>query len=189
MMGIGFVVFFFSLSLFGAEELVDVQKVDGTIRVNLIYATQENEAKRKLYASPECWLRRPVAEALARVQAVMRLSGTSLSLRDCYRPLGVHQSGVAVLKRESKVSERHSRGMSVDVALIDASGSEVGLPETGVRKLKKMALRRATKQSAFLRKTLEKEGFVSDGKSPWHYDFKGWETSPVMEVPFPDQEG
>ena len=52
------------------------------------YAGRDNFTGKPLpgYDAPECLLRRPVAQALSRVQADLAATGYSLKVYDCYRP-------------------------------------------------------------------------------------------------------
>ena len=35
-----------------------------------------------------------------------------------------------------------------------------------------------------LRAEMEKEGFVVDTGEWWHFNYKGWETYPILDIPF-----
>src|SRR5688572_10249455 len=58
-----------------AKALVDLRKVDGSLRFDIRYATTQNFTGQKLYPMAAAWLTRDAAEALRRVQQDLRASG------------------------------------------------------------------------------------------------------------------
>lgn len=68
--------------------LVRLDGVDATIQQEMRYFGTENFVGARVdgYEAPACWLSRPAAEALARVQAEVQPFGLSLRVFDCYRP-------------------------------------------------------------------------------------------------------
>ncbi len=109
------------------------------------YAGDHNFLGRPVvgYEAPECWLTRPAAQALARVEASVAAEGYELKVYDCYRPQRAVDDFVAwakdpnddamraefyprlekdVLFPQGYIAERsgHSRGSTVDLTLIPA---------------------------------------------------------------------
>jgi len=70
------------------EGFVHLASVAPGIAQDIRYASAANFTGAPVpgYASPACILAQPVAEALARVQAGLQLSGLTLLVFDCYRP-------------------------------------------------------------------------------------------------------
>lgn len=70
------------------DGFVYLRHVDPSIAQDMRYATANNFTGRALpgYATGECILRRPAAEALKRVQADLSRQALSLKVYDCYRP-------------------------------------------------------------------------------------------------------
>lgn len=126
-----------------AAGMVDVATLAPDIRIDMRYAGTDNFIGDRVdgYEAPRCYLLRPVAEALARVQASLRERGGSLQVFDCYRPVRAVQHFVRwandiddqrnkarhypnVDKRrlfaEGYIAERsgHSRGATVDLGLL-----------------------------------------------------------------------
>ena len=68
---------------------VYLRDVAPTILQDMKYAGPDNFTGTKLpgYVAPECILREPAAQALARVQAELEPKGFSLKVYDCYRPV------------------------------------------------------------------------------------------------------
>jgi len=71
-----------------AAGLVDVAALVPDIALDLRYAGPDNFVGTRIdgYNAPRCLLRRPVAEALARVERTRRAQQQRLLIFDCYRP-------------------------------------------------------------------------------------------------------
>src|SRR5262249_51768138 len=107
------------------SELVDVTRLDPSIRVQMPYATSVNFTGMRLYPVERCLLRRAVAERLVRVQRRLRVEGSGLLLWDCYRPFAVQQRLWALVPDARYVAEpvvkagrridgsKHNRGAAV----------------------------------------------------------------------------
>jgi len=69
--------------------LVDVSTLAPGLRVEMRYAGSDNFTGAPVpgYEAPTCLLLRPVAQALAAVQADLRDRGLALEIFDCYRPV------------------------------------------------------------------------------------------------------
>lgn len=177
------------------EPLIDVKKFDFSLSLDIRYATSNNFTKHRVYPEARCILRKPVAEAVARVQNTLKLKGMKLKLFDCYRPLSVQKKFWELVPDERYVADpqkgsRHNRGAAVDLTLIDLEGKELQMP-SGYDDFSEKAHRnyqKATKTALANRKTLEaameKEGFQGLETEWWHFDFKGWEQYPIEDIPF-----
>ena len=129
--------------------LVDVRSLVPDIELEMRYASANNftGAPVEGYDAPRCYLLRPAAEALAKVERALRERHMGLRLYDCYRPVRAVQRFVAWTQApedgRTKAayypgSERrtllgdyiaptsgHSRAATVDLGLLqcDAQGS------------------------------------------------------------------
>jgi D-alanyl-D-alanine dipeptidase len=56
---------------FREPELVEVTKLDPTIRLDILYATTDNFMHRQVYTQTRGFLQRPAAEALVRVNRLL----------------------------------------------------------------------------------------------------------------------
>ncbi len=176
------------------SDFVNLSKVDVTIKQDMKYATSDNFTKRVVYPEAKCILRKPVAEALARVQNSIKLQGFSLKVWDCYRPLSVQKKFWELVPDERYVANpqkgsRHNRGAAVDVTIVDSAGNEIEMPsafddfsEKASRNYAKSS-RKARKNSKRLESAMVKEGFVPFPTEWWHFDFKGWEKYDIADVP------
>ncbi|MGB1581141.1 MAG: M15 family metallopeptidase [Nevskiales bacterium] len=70
------------------EDFVPLRAIAPDIQQDLRYVSSDNFLGRPVagYSKAQCWLTRPAAEALARVQAELESSQLGLKVFDCYRP-------------------------------------------------------------------------------------------------------
>ncbi len=181
------------------KRLVELVRIDPTIRLDMRYATTNNFTGRVLYNEARAFLTVAAAQALVRASASARAEGFGLTIYDAYRPwrvtkqlwdatpVGPKKDYVANPKRGSK----HNRGCAVDLTLHDLkTGALVEMP-TEFDDFSENAHRdyagagaAATANRARLQRYLEAEGFVGLSNEWWHFDFNGWQDYPVMDVPF-----
>lgn len=74
---------------FRPPELVELVKLDPTIKLDIRYATKNNFLGKAVYKQPRAFLQRPAAEALARANQALRKQGYGLVVFDGYRPWSV----------------------------------------------------------------------------------------------------
>lgn len=130
-----------------AAGMVDVATLAPSIRIDMRYAGSDNFVGAPVhgYEAPRCYLLRPVAEALARVQAELAARGQALVVFDCYRPVRAVRHFVewAGDLRDQKTkaahyprleksvlldgyiaeTSGHSRGATVDLGLLECDGA------------------------------------------------------------------
>src|SRR5712692_7967964 len=75
--------------IFREADLVELAKLDPTLRLDIRYATTNNFAGRVFYTEARALLQRPAAEALVRVNRALREKGWGLMIFDGYRPWAV----------------------------------------------------------------------------------------------------
>ena len=117
-------------------ELVDIQKVDPSIVVDLRYATPHNVTGRALYLPNARALILPsVAQQLAGAQKYLKQYNYGLKIWDAYRPKEAQillwklaGKGDFVANPENGVGSTHSWGVSVDATLVDDWGRPVSMP-------------------------------------------------------------
>ena len=179
-------------------DLVDLETFDPTIKLDIIYATSDNFLRTPFYEKPKAFLQRPAAEALIRVQGKLREKGYGLLVTDAYRPWYVTKMFWDATPEDKKIfvadpsrGSRHNRGCAVDVTLYSlATGQPVqmvsGIDEmTAKSKAYYMggaALQRWHRD--LLIQTMKSEGFTVYTFEWWHFDFKGWEKYPILNLSF-----
>ena len=137
--------------------LIDVSTLAPDIRVEMRYAGSDNFTGAVVpgYEAKKCLLLKPVAEALAKVQADLRAQGMSLTLFDCYRPVRAvhafvdwaHDLSDQRTKAEHypnvdksqllgpyiAETSGHSRGATVDIGLLRCEGGNCAPLDMGTQ--------------------------------------------------------
>ncbi len=126
-----------SLSARGGEPLVSelielTESADG-LRIALAYATPDNLTGRPVYApGARCALRPVAADCLRRAVRAARQSGHTLIVFDAYRPAAAQLIFWRLLPdpryvADAAVGSNHTRGVAVDVSLLDAHGTPLDM--------------------------------------------------------------
>jgi len=186
--------------VFRAAELVELVKLDPSIRLDIRYATTNNFMHRPVYAQARAFLQRPAAEALVRVNHALREKGYGLLVFDGYRPWAVTKlfwdsASDAERKIEFVANPRkgskHNRGCAVDLSLFDLkTGREVEMPsvydEFSERAFSAYtggpAEARARRE--LLRAAMAAEGFAVLKEEWWHFDYRDWPQYHILNMPF-----
>ncbi|MFL6254117.1 MAG: M15 family metallopeptidase, partial [Pyrinomonadaceae bacterium] len=74
---------------FREPDLVELRKLDHSIKLDVRYATANNFTGRAVYKEARVFLQRPAAEALVRVSLGLKKKGYGLAVFDGYRPWSV----------------------------------------------------------------------------------------------------
>src|SRR5215467_4436442 len=74
---------------FRKPDLVELIKLDPTIRLDIRYATSNNFLGRPVYTEARAFLQRPAADSLVRANKALRKKGYGLIIHDGYRPWSV----------------------------------------------------------------------------------------------------
>jgi CubicO group peptidase (beta-lactamase class C family)/D-alanyl-D-alanine dipeptidase len=180
-------------------DLVDVVAMDSTIHLDVRYATTNNFMGVAMYASPRAFLQRPAAEALVRVNRLLRQRfGYGLVIHDAYRPWYVTKmfwdgtpADDHVFVANPAEGSKHNRGAAADVGIYDLySGAEVPMP-SGYDEMTDRAysyypggtsLQRWTRD--LLRSVMERNGFSGIDSEWWHFDYKDWARYRIGNVDF-----
>lgn len=179
-----------SCQLPAGSELVDVTKLDPTIRTEIRYATENNFTGRRLpgYDVPLALLRPAAAEALARVNRRLAGQGLALKVFDGYRPIRATQAmvtwanrtGNGWVLRQGYVASRsgHNRGATVDLTVVRLSdGGELDMGTEYDTFSEAAHTANATGQvrenRAILLRAMEAEGWVNYEKEWWHFRLPG----------------
>ena len=163
------------------EEFVRVLDYIPDIYVELKYATQDNFTGSAIYDFTEAYLRYGTVKKLAQAQETLAAQGLGLLIWDAYRPREaqfalweVCPDPVYVANPETGNSG-HSRGNTVDVALVTAAGGELELP-SGFDDFSTMADRdysdvsdTARENALILESAMTQAGFEPYWGEWWHY--------------------
>ncbi len=183
---------------FLAPDLVELTRLDSTIKLDVRYATTNNFLGTVFYREPRSFLQRPAAEALVRAHLSLKEMGYGLMIHDGYRPWYVTKVFWDATPDDKKIfvanpaqGSRHNRGAAVDLTLYDLkTGKAVEMvgtyDETTDRSypdyLGGTSLQRWHRE--LLRRAMEREGFTVYEAEWWHFDYKDWKKYPIGNVPF-----
>jgi len=179
-------------------DLVELVRLDSTIRLDIRYATSSNFMKRPMYTQGRAFLQRPAAKALARAHRSLRSQGWGLLIFDAYRPWSVTKKFWDETPREKRKyvanprkGSKHNRGCAVDLSLYDLkTGREIPMPSEYDDFTPRAAsnydggTKEERKSRALLRSAMEREGFAVNSDEWWHFDYKDWRKYGVLDVPF-----
>jgi D-alanyl-D-alanine dipeptidase len=176
--------------------LVDLEKYIPGIVLDIRYATTNNFTKEKIYRTAKAYARKPVADALKKIQLDLKRSGLGIKIFDGYRPYKATVKFYEVYHDTTYVASpyrgsRHNRGCALDLTIIDLkSGEELKMP-TGYDSFRKEAWPSTPVNDPLVRKNrqllmdvMAKYGFRVSTSEWWHYDFKGWKNFEVLDIDF-----
>lgn len=108
-------------------ELVEIDAHRYDVDIHLVYATAANLTGQVLYQDAHCLLHRDAASRLQRASELARQAGLRLQVLDAYRPPYAQALLWRALPDAQYVSDpaqgsHHSRGVAVDVTLLDEAG-------------------------------------------------------------------
>jgi len=183
---------------FRPSDLVELVKVDPSIKLDIRYATTNNFLGSAFYSQARAFLQRPAADAVARASAELHKIGYGLLVHDGYRPWYVTKAFWDATPDDKKwlvanpaSGSKHNRGCAVDLTLYDlATGNVIEMPSTYDESTQRAYafypggtdLQRWHR--ALLRRAMESEGFVVNPTEWWHFDYKDWKEYAIGNIPF-----
>lgn len=181
-----------------ASDLVDLTKVDPTIKLDIRYATSRNFMGAPMYSEARAFLEAPAARALAAASRQFHTLGYGLLVYDAYRPWYVTKMfwdgtppGKRIFVANPKKGSRHNRGCAVDLTLYSLrTGQPVPMPggydEMSERSYPTYpggtSLQRWDRD--LLREVMGEEGFTVNEYEWWHFDYKDWPQYPILNFTF-----
>lgn len=176
-----------------ANELVDIKSVVPKIHVeNRCLVPYGYPAQVSIHSSP-IYLDEYAALRLRRVEDDLSKLGLGLIIYAGYRsPLtqilvNANQEGVSSEAIEADAAH-YRKGLGVDVAIYYLDGQPLHLPseygEKSPRALRDYPYLKphAYHNSLVLQNYMRKHGFISQPENWWHFDLKGWEESPNLDI-------
>jgi CubicO group peptidase (beta-lactamase class C family)/D-alanyl-D-alanine dipeptidase len=179
-------------------DLVALTSLDPSIRLEIRYADSTNFMGVPVYSSAGAFMRRPAAEAVARINRRLRAQGYGLLIHDAYRPWYVtkifwdatppeHHMFVA----DPSQGSRHNRGAAVDLTMVSLA---TGKPIITTGRYDEMSARSysnyvgGTDHQRWLREILraamEADGFAVYPEEWWHFDYGRWADYPIGNATF-----
>ena len=183
---------------FRQPDLVELIKLDPTIKLDIRYATTNNFLSTPMYDEARAFLQRPAAEALVRANQELKKLGYGVLIHDGYRPWYVTRmfwdATPDALKKfvaDPKTGSRHNRGCAVDLSLYDVkTGRAVDMPsfydEMTERAYPdyKGGTDEQRRMRDLLRTEMEKQGFTVYEFEWWHFDYKDFAKYPIENLRF-----
>lgn len=171
-----------------AHDLVPLRSVTAAIYVDMRYTSRDN-----------CFLVAEVADKLDKVRQLLERQGYGLKIFDAYRPYRFSVSaGFAdpylkvYLESDLAASCGHSRGTSVDVALVCADGgkldmgSNFGSASPASHPDCRTLPANVYHNRCILRRAMERYGFIPSPENWWHYDYGSCSLYPLLDISFQD---
>jgi zinc D-Ala-D-Ala dipeptidase len=178
------------------KTLIDLEGFVPGLVLDIRYATTNNFTKQRIYKLAKAYARKPVAEALLKVQQELNSRGLGIKVYDAYRPYKATVKFYEIYPDTTYVASpyrgsRHNRGCALDLTIINLkTGEELKMP-TPYDSFKKEAWPSTpvsdpeiAKNRAMLIAVMEKNGFRVNSSEWWHYDFRGWKNYEVLDIDF-----
>lgn len=180
--------------------MIELIKLDPTIKLDIKYATADNFVGQVVYPAARAFLQPVAAHAVASVHAQLSQRGRGLVIFDGYRPWSITKLFWEVVTEAERkfvadpaTGSKHNRGCAVDLSMFDlATGCELSMP-SGFDEFNEKASPdfqggTAQQRSARdeLRSLMEAAGFLVNPKEWWHFDHVDWEQYPILDLSFDD---
>ena len=181
------------------SELVELIKLDSSLKLDIRYATSNNFLGRLLYKEAKAFLQEPVAEDLVKVNKELQKRDYGLLIYDGYRPWSVTKifwDETVLEKRkfvaDPEIGSNHNRGTAVDLGLYDLkTGKSLPMPcefDTFSEEAfpsYKGGTDEEKRNRDFLIQIMEKDSnFKVHPYEFWHFDHKDCKKYQIMDVAF-----
>ncbi|MGH8863470.1 MAG: M15 family metallopeptidase [Burkholderiales bacterium] len=182
-----------------ASDLVEIVKLDPTIKLEITYATSHNFVGRAVYTEARAFLQRPAAVALLSAHRWLKEQGYGLVIYDAYRPWSVTKLFWDITPPDKRMfvadpstGSKHNRGCAVDVGLFDLhTGRILEMPgaydEMTERSFVTYSSGTADQRARrdLLRNAMEQDGyFFVLPEEWWHFDFKDFREYAIENIAF-----
>ena len=181
-----------------AADLVEIIKLDASIKLDIRYATTKNFTGKPVYTEARAFLQRPAAEALVKAHRELSPHGYGLLLHDGYRPWAVTKlfwevtpPALREFVADPATGSKHNRGAAIDLSMYDlAFGTAVAMPSEYDEFTRRAypdyrgGAADARARRDLLRAVMERNGFTIEPNEWWHFNFKDWQEYPILDIPF-----
>ena len=179
-------------------ELVELVKLDPTIKLDIRYAGTNNFIGKPVYKEARAFLQRPAAEALVAAHRELAVSGYGLLIHDGYRPWAVTKLFWDITPKELRefvadpaTGSKHNRGAAVDLTMYDrAFGIAVVMPSEYDEFTRRAypdyrgGPPDARGRRDLLRAVMERHDFTVEPNEWWHFNYKDWREYPILDIAF-----
>ena len=181
------IILLFLLSFYWTyPKLVDIEKINRTIVLDIRYATTNNFTKTKLYSKAKCYLEHEVALAIDAVQKELEAMGLGLKIWDGYRPHSIQYKLWEIVPDRRYVGRpekgsKHNTGCAVDLTIVRSDGTKLDMG-TDFDNFTERAWPSCTNLSKkvqhnrrLLKTIMEKHGFFGIPTEWWHFNWYDWQ--------------
>lgn len=179
-------------------KLIELTKLDPTIKLDIRYATDNNFVGRQVYPAARAFLQKPAAKAVERVHKKLKKQGLGLVIFDGYRPWAITKLFWEVTPEDKRKfvanpekGSKHNRGCAVDLSIFDLKTGELLPMPSGYDEFTERAspnyaggTEEETRNRELLRKFMEDAGFTVNPNEWWHFDYKNWEDYAIYDISF-----
>jgi len=179
-------------------DLVELIKLDKTIKLDIKYATADNFVGKAVYPEARAFLQRPAAEGVARVHKWLNKQGLGVVIYDGYRPWSITKLFWEAVREDQKMfvadpakGSKHNRGCAVDLGIFDLkTGKAIPMPSAYDEFTGRASPdypggtdeERGNRDK--LRQLMEANGFTINRNEWWHFDLIGWEHYAIYDFGF-----
>lgn len=175
------------------HELVDLEKLDNSIIIDIKYASADNFMGKQLYPVNKCVLQRETARKLINANNYAKSLGYKLKVLDAYRPLSVQKLMWETLPDDNFVApptrgSKHNRGCAVDVTLVDYSEKELEMPSLFDDFSEKAWITYSSapecqlQNRELLSKIMTESGFQRIRTEWWHFNDPDFNRYPLLDI-------
>lgn len=178
--------------------MIELISLDDTIRLDIRYAREDNFVGRAVYSEARAFMQPVAAEALVRAHRSLAGEGLGLVIYDGYRPWSVTKLFWETVAEEQRryvadpaEGSVHNRGCAVDLSLCElTTGRQLPMPSDFDEFTERASpdyaggTNEERRNRDRLRQAMESQGFTVNANEWWHFDLTGWESYPIMDIPF-----
>lgn len=179
-------------------DLVELTKLDKTIKLDIRYATANNFVGKPVYPEARAFLQRPAADGVIRVHKWLNKQGLGIVIYDGYRPWSITKLFWEVVREDQKMfvadpakGSKHNRGCAVDLGIFDLkTGKAIPMPSAYDEFTERASPDYAggtgeeRNNRDKLRQLMEANGFTVNPNEWWHFDLIGWEQYAIYDISF-----
>ncbi len=178
--------------------MIELIKIEPTIKLDIRYATDDNFVGRQVYPEARAFLQPLAADGVIRVHRRLSELGLGIVIFDGYRPWSVTKLFWETVTEAERIfvadpadGSNHNRGCAVDLAIYDLeTNSAVPMP-SGFDEFTERASPNYTggteeerRNRDLLRQLMESNGFTVNANEWWHFDLIGWQEYPIFDLSF-----
>lgn len=185
------------VQLDSSQAMIPLKNIIPNLITDWKYAGYDNFTRQILYKSPEAYLRKEPANALAKANKELNTIGLGIVLYDAYRPYRVTRRMWSIVPDERYAANPakgsgHNRGAAVDLTLYDLKTGHILDMGTGFDHFSDTAHHDFTvlpeqilKNRQLLKQTMMKHGFLPLSTEWWHYSWPdAAKRFPLMDLSF-----